>query len=215
MALEYGKYEPEIMTVDAQESADGGVFVLVTGFINRENDNKINFSQSFFLATQENGYFVLNDIFRYTYFVNTEEEIQIPQEESNQICTYEQGKNWKHEMLTILRNIMYPYIFILSKFYFLWFIDTHDNATAEEDLAPQQEEEVNMGEVYNPPDDNEDVKDDSIVHVGVSFDTVDQLTNTLHDTNLSPTATAIHDASPKKSYASIVSNIEVYLFIFK
>lgn len=95
------------MTVDAQESTDGGVFVLVTGFITRENGYKINFSQSFFLATQENGYFVLNDIFRYTYFVNTEVENQVPLEESNQICSYEQGKNWKHNILTILRNAMY------------------------------------------------------------------------------------------------------------
>lgn len=51
--------------MDAQESYGGGVIVLVTGFMTGKDDIKQKFTQSFFLAPQEKGYFVLNDVFRY------------------------------------------------------------------------------------------------------------------------------------------------------
>lgn len=51
--------------MDAQESYDGGVIVLVTGFMMGKDDIKQKFTQCFFLAPQEKGYFVLNDVFRY------------------------------------------------------------------------------------------------------------------------------------------------------
>lgn len=51
--------------MDAQESYDGGVIVLVTGFMIGKDDIKQKFTQCFFLAPQEKGYFVLNDVFRY------------------------------------------------------------------------------------------------------------------------------------------------------
>lgn len=53
-------------TVDAQESFHGGVTVLVTGALTVADKSSAKyFIQSFFLAPQEHGYFVLNDIFRY------------------------------------------------------------------------------------------------------------------------------------------------------
>nr|CAD1836558.1 unnamed protein product [Ananas comosus var. bracteatus] len=55
----------EIKTIDAQESLDGGVTVLVTGHITGKDNAVRDFTQSFFLAPQDRGYFVLNDIFRY------------------------------------------------------------------------------------------------------------------------------------------------------
>jgi Ras GTPase-activating protein-binding protein 1 len=55
----------EIKAVDAQESLGGGVTVLVTGHLTGSDDVRREFSQSFFLAPQEKGYFVLNDILRY------------------------------------------------------------------------------------------------------------------------------------------------------
>ena len=51
--------------MDAQESYGGGVMVLVTGFRIGKDDIKQKFTQCFFLAPQEKGYFVLNDVFRY------------------------------------------------------------------------------------------------------------------------------------------------------
>lgn len=63
--LNYGDFRAEIKSVDAQESFSGGVHVLVTGYLTGKNNSVRNFAQSFFLAPQDNGYFVLNDMFRY------------------------------------------------------------------------------------------------------------------------------------------------------
>jgi hypothetical protein len=51
--------------VDAQDSFNGGVLVLVTGHLTGKDSLRRKFSQSFFLAPQDKGYFVLNDVFRY------------------------------------------------------------------------------------------------------------------------------------------------------
>ncbi|XP_074577669.1 nuclear transport factor 2-like [Curcuma longa] len=53
----------EIKAVDCQDSLYGGVMVIVTGFLTREEDNsKKEFIQSFFLAPHETGFYVLNDM---------------------------------------------------------------------------------------------------------------------------------------------------------
>ncbi|MED6161402.1 hypothetical protein PIB30_060431 [Stylosanthes scabra] len=65
LSLGYGELSVEIMSVDAQESFGGGVLVLVTGYIIGKDNIKQKFTQCFFLAPQEKGYFVLNDILRY------------------------------------------------------------------------------------------------------------------------------------------------------
>ncbi|KAG1652961.1 hypothetical protein FOA52_008497, partial [Chlamydomonas sp. UWO 241] len=53
----------ETQHIDAQHSAAGGLLLQVTGTMNIQGAN-YNFTQSFFLAPQEKGYFVLNDILR-------------------------------------------------------------------------------------------------------------------------------------------------------
>lgn len=63
--LSMGIDRAEIKAVDAQESLCGGVTVLVTGHLTGRNGVSREFVQSFFLAPQEKGYFVLNDILRY------------------------------------------------------------------------------------------------------------------------------------------------------
>lgn len=65
ISLKYEDYTAEIKTADAQESHKGGVIVLVTGCLTGKDNVKRKFSQTFFLAPQEKGYFVLNDVFRY------------------------------------------------------------------------------------------------------------------------------------------------------
>ncbi|XVE78134.1 hypothetical protein DITRI_Ditri13aG0119500 [Diplodiscus trichospermus] len=65
LSLDYGDCTAEITTVDAQDSHNGGVLVLVTGYLTGKDNVKRKFTQSFFLAPQDNGYFVLNDVFRY------------------------------------------------------------------------------------------------------------------------------------------------------
>ena len=55
----------EIKSVDCQESLGGGFTVLVTGHFTGGDGVRREFMQFFFLAPQENGYFVLNDMLRY------------------------------------------------------------------------------------------------------------------------------------------------------
>ncbi|KAL6511106.1 hypothetical protein OROGR_022230 [Orobanche gracilis] len=97
VSLNYGDFRAEIKTVDAQESFDGGVHVLVTGYLTGKDNAVHNFAQSFFLAPQEMGYFVLNDMFRYVDSVSvnsalatdvvvppvTEEPVVAPTEENH------------------------------------------------------------------------------------------------------------------------------------
>ncbi|XP_016450024.2 nuclear transport factor 2 isoform X1 [Nicotiana tabacum] len=78
LSLNYGDFRAEIISVDAQESYNGGVHVLVTGLL-AGNDNVVrNFSQTFFLAPQDRGYFVLNDMFRYGDSVNQHVTTEVP-----------------------------------------------------------------------------------------------------------------------------------------
>lgn len=56
----------EIKTAHSLESWNGGVLVMVSGSVQLKNLNRMrNFVQTFFLAPQEKGYFVLNDIFHF------------------------------------------------------------------------------------------------------------------------------------------------------
>ncbi|TCD71956.1 hypothetical protein EIP91_000088 [Steccherinum ochraceum] len=54
-----------IHSVDAQSSANGGIIIQVIGEMSNNGDPWRKFVQTFFLAEQPNGYFVLNDIFRF------------------------------------------------------------------------------------------------------------------------------------------------------
>ncbi|XP_058103216.1 nuclear transport factor 2 isoform X1 [Magnolia sinica] len=64
ISLDYNEVRAEIKTIDAQELLNG-VIVLVTGYLTGNDNVRRNFTQSFFLAPQDKGYFVLNDMFRY------------------------------------------------------------------------------------------------------------------------------------------------------
>ncbi|TIC72494.1 hypothetical protein E3Q00_03942 [Wallemia mellicola] len=54
-----------VHSLDSQSSADGGILVQVVGEMSNRNGPWRKFAQTFFLAQQQSGYFVLNDIFRY------------------------------------------------------------------------------------------------------------------------------------------------------
>lgn len=76
LSLDYSDLKAEIKTVDAQKSLNEGVLVLVTGYLTGKDNVRRNFTQTFFLAPQDKGYFVLNDIFRYM-------EDSVPHEDAN------------------------------------------------------------------------------------------------------------------------------------
>ncbi|KAL2546647.1 Nuclear transport factor 2 (NTF2) family protein with RNA binding (RRM-RBD-RNP motif) domain [Forsythia ovata] len=64
MSSDFKDWPIDIKTVDAQESLEGGVIVVATGLIGKDNLRK-NFSQTFLLAEQEKGFYVLNDILKF------------------------------------------------------------------------------------------------------------------------------------------------------
>ncbi|KAI8365036.1 hypothetical protein EDC96DRAFT_510249 [Choanephora cucurbitarum] len=54
-----------VTQVDSQTSANGGILIQVLGEMCNHNGPSQKFSQTFFLAPQPNGFYVLNDIFRF------------------------------------------------------------------------------------------------------------------------------------------------------
>lgn len=64
MSLRYAGVE--IKSAHSLESWNGGVIVMVSGSVQLEEYNqRRKFMQTFFLAPQEKGFFVLNDIFHF------------------------------------------------------------------------------------------------------------------------------------------------------
>lgn len=64
-SLEFCNCRADIDTIECQKSMDNGVMVMVTGNLCNGPQQPRRFCQSFFLAPQPGGYYVLNDIFRY------------------------------------------------------------------------------------------------------------------------------------------------------
>ncbi|WFC93866.1 hypothetical protein MBRA1_000491 [Malassezia brasiliensis] len=73
-ALNFENTKVYVSTVDSQASADGGIIIQVIGELSNRGGNWRKFSQTFFLAQQPNGYYVLNDIFRYLSDEEDEDE---------------------------------------------------------------------------------------------------------------------------------------------
>lgn len=70
----YDQCKVYINSIDSQSSANGGVIIQVLGEMSNANKPWRKFAQTFFLAEQPNGYFVLNDIFRYLKEETDEDE---------------------------------------------------------------------------------------------------------------------------------------------
>ncbi|XP_011627063.1 putative G3BP-like protein isoform X1 [Amborella trichopoda] len=66
----------EIKTAHSLDSWNGGVLVMVSGSVHlKDSNSRRKFVQTFFLAPQEKGYFVLNDIF---HFLEDDQILQSP-----------------------------------------------------------------------------------------------------------------------------------------
>lgn len=95
LSLNYDEYKAEIISIDAQDSFNLGVQVLVTGYLIGKDNNKKHFAQTFFLAPQERGgYFVLNDIFRYIEKVEHPEADLVAVEDVDVPFAPEQGTDY-------------------------------------------------------------------------------------------------------------------------
>ena len=64
-SIGYDECKVYIHSIDSQSSTNGGIIILVLGEMSNKGHAWRKFTQTFFLAEQPGGYFVLNDIFRY------------------------------------------------------------------------------------------------------------------------------------------------------
>lgn len=82
-AIGYKQCKVYIHSIDSQSSANGGIIILVIGEMSNNNGPWRKFTQTFFLAEQPNGYFVLNDIFRYLKEDIDDEDLEEQAEEAH------------------------------------------------------------------------------------------------------------------------------------
>ncbi|ONK56595.1 uncharacterized protein A4U43_C10F10490 [Asparagus officinalis] len=165
----------EIKTVDAQESVDGGVLVLVTGYLTGKDNIRRNFTQSFFLATQDKGYFVLNDIRR--YLDETDQQHGNVANGAVAPCTIEQEAPQPLEEQVHEQSELPP----------------EENVIGEEENA--------IEEVHNPSEHDEDpVVEEETPESEVE----DEVPNSSQALAANYDSTAIQEEAPKKSYASIL-----------
>ncbi|ESQ31832.1 hypothetical protein EUTSA_v100055271mg, partial [Eutrema salsugineum] len=135
MSLKYEDYTAEIETADAQESHERGVIVLVTGRLTGNDNVRKKFSQTFFLAPQDKGYFVLNDVFRFL--------------EEKPVTTQARSVTINGTTRDVQAPPMEPERVIVS----------HEAEVEPEPVASIEEEDLdNVAEVYDPSD-----KDDGVV----------------------------------------------------
>ncbi|XP_057474315.1 nuclear transport factor 2-like isoform X1 [Actinidia eriantha] len=131
LSLDYGNYKAEIKTADAQDSYEEGVIVLVTGCLTGKDCVRKKFTQTFFLAPQEKGYFVLNDVFRY---VDENEPLEVNSMLDND------GVNDNIQMASALSDpepIQGP------------------DQPASDTAATFEAEDINGAEVFDPSDNDE------------------------------------------------------------
>ncbi|KAJ4830613.1 hypothetical protein Tsubulata_030436 [Turnera subulata] len=180
LSLGYAGYVAEISSVDSQESFNGGVLVLVTGFLKGNDNLRLKFTQTFFLAPQDKGYYVLNDVFRY---------VDGPKH---------QDGNEDHDS-----NVeCHP-------------TPVQESASVQENhisVLTAQSEEVNGGEVYNPPENGDDVVEEQEEEEEPVPEVVDEVPDVVEvvadSQTVSESDTKVEDL-PKKSYASIVRVLKV------
>ncbi|WPG97587.1 Hypothetical protein R9X50_00036500 [Acrodontium crateriforme] len=79
--LDFQDCKVRVTNVDSQAS-DSNIVIQVIGEISNKSQPHKKFTQTFVLATQTNGYFVLNDIFRFLIEEEDEVEQEAPKEEA-------------------------------------------------------------------------------------------------------------------------------------
>lgn len=83
LALDFEDCKVLVSNVDSQTSLNGGIMIQVLGEMSNRGGPSQKFVQTFFLAQQPKGFYVLNDIFRYLKD-DTEIEAEVVEEEQQQ-----------------------------------------------------------------------------------------------------------------------------------
>ncbi|CAN6554262.1 unnamed protein product [Malus baccata var. baccata] len=206
--LDYGELSANIITVDAQESYNGGVFVLVTGYLTGKDLVRKKFTQSFFLAPQDVGYFVLNDVFRYV-------EDSTPENEDNGLVVdveVEPPITPKHDAPALQDNHVPEPVIAVS-----------EDVAKEEVIKPSENGVVSVEEEAVPePEVVNEIRDDLQLVVKVeaeSYSKVEAESNPKVEAESNPKVEAEFNSkveaesnskveAPKKSYASILKSMK-------
>ncbi|KAL5216773.1 hypothetical protein ABZP36_008174 [Zizania latifolia] len=187
----------EIKAVDAQESLSAGVTVLVTGHLTGRDDVRREFSQSFFLAPQEKGYFVLNDILRYVgegeQDLEPEKELEQPPPPPPQQSVSEADSVAAPVANGTVRGAVE---IVPRELEALLQQQLHVTESAPHPQEANQNEE----EVYNPPNKAEGAVEEEMQVPEV----IDEVPNNVAVATPNPSAPVLQEEAPKKSYASIV-----------
>ncbi|XVE91623.1 hypothetical protein REPUB_Repub01dG0026200 [Reevesia pubescens] len=175
LSLDYQSYKAEITFADAQISYANGVVVLVTGSLIGKDDVRRKFTQSFFLAPQERGYYVLNDVFRY---VDDDEQVAVM---NNDVDESTQASLSPEPELTHVPK----------------------NAVANRTTAPSDNGDNSGNEVTHPLDNSKVSVSENGVVAEQLVPSSEKSQNDSHP--VSQTASPrIQDDVPKKSYLSVV-----------
>ncbi|KGN63733.1 nuclear transport factor 2 [Cucumis sativus] len=175
ISLNYGDYTAEIITADAQESHEKGVIVLVTGCLTGKDSLRRKFSQTFFLAPQDKGYYVLNDVLRYV-----EETESIRSNSSS-------GDAIKDNTVTVTSTPEPEPSHVPN------------HLTVEPPTALEEEDMNNVPEVCDPSSNDEGSVIEEEVVVEAPHPSEHEVVVTAVDA-----APVAQEDAPKKSYASIV-----------
>ncbi|KAL2631740.1 hypothetical protein R1flu_016426 [Riccia fluitans] len=191
MALDYGDFKAEIITVDSQDSFSGGVLVMVTGSLSSKLQGKRNFVQSFFLAPQEKGYYVLNDIFRYL-----DEEPITTRSRELPLPVHSNGIPEPPPVHNVVEQE-----------------PTHsaDHHEVREEVASSQPSEVEVDEIFDIPDQQVEVSEpeedagiEELTHVETT-PVIDEPPSPMAEPPVAaPPVEEVTGEAPKKSYASIL-----------
>ncbi|XP_044486211.1 nuclear transport factor 2-like [Mangifera indica] len=179
LSLNYEDCTAEIKTADAQESHEKGVIVLVTGCLTGKDNVRKKFTQTFFLAPQDKGYYVLNDVFR---FVEESESLQVNFDSNN----------------SINENTVAAHVSQFSEP-----AQDHDHVPVDRAIAIEGEDVDNGPEVYDPSDKEEG----SVIEEEVVEPPVISVQSEIHSVEDSAPVTE-EDLPQKRSYASILKVVK-------
>nr|XP_010920289.1 putative G3BP-like protein [Elaeis guineensis] len=178
----------EIKTAHSLESWSGGILVMVSGFVQLKDYNyRRKFVQTFFLAPQEKGYFVLNDIF---HFIDEEHVHQNPANILTPHNNFETKLDASSPMLEPVSN------YILGE-------EIH----AREFPAPDPAEEDDTVDKYSIPEPQQQALecDEEIDKTPAEEPTASypDAMNNMRDPSPAPAEEPVGEP-PKKTYASIL-----------
>ncbi|KAK3012282.1 hypothetical protein RJ639_012952 [Escallonia herrerae] len=206
-SLDYTNYKAEIKTADAQDSYKDGVTVLVTGCLTGKDNLRRKFAQSFFLAPQDKGYFVSNDVFRYvegsepleTSKATNYEINDTPSVTSPSLTPHPGSDLYSFVHMIVDIGLKYPLtsfsIFVLEPSYV-------PDPPVTDQATSHIEENQKIDETTHEPLDDES----QLASEKVTMDREPHSDENHVSAVTEPTSPSAQEGTPKKSYASIVSS---------